>query len=251
MGVLSDKGSEPLYSQLARIIQEEITSGKYRTDDQIPTEFELSDMYQVSRSTVRKAVASLVDKGVLVKVHGRGTFVGKPKIRHQTSGFLSATTGASLMGKRLDTQLLFNGWDTPTDKERDFFGLGKKDRVVYLHRLGLVGGNPVSIEKIRFGPAYAALLEDYSEGSLYKLLEEKYGIFPKDGTKTFEICYATLEETELLQIPRGTALMLIEDNVFDQNGQPLHITKRVYRGDMLKYGISADDAGFGGNNPPT
>lgn len=45
------------------------------------------------------------------------------------------------------------------------------------------------------------------------------------------------EEAELLDVPRGSALMLIEDMVYDSNGTPLHISKQVVRGDKFKYAL--------------
>lgn len=57
------------------------------------------------------------------------------------------------------------------------------------------------------------------------------------GSKTIELCYASSEEAELLDVPRGSALMLIEDMVYDSNGTPLHISKQVVRGDKFKYAL--------------
>ena len=71
MSDLCANSSVPLYCQLASKIQEDIYSGILKPDEQIPPEFDLSEMYQVSRSTVRKAIAKLVSDDLLIKIHGQ------------------------------------------------------------------------------------------------------------------------------------------------------------------------------------
>ncbi len=66
---------EKLYIQLTRIFTEEICSGRWQLQQQIPTEEELCKKYDVSKITVRQAVSNLVSEGYLVKRQGKGTFV--------------------------------------------------------------------------------------------------------------------------------------------------------------------------------
>ena len=70
----------PLYFQIKEIILSEILSGNLQTGDLIPTEVEFSQMYKVSRSTVRQAILELVNEGYLCRLKSKGTFVSKPKI---------------------------------------------------------------------------------------------------------------------------------------------------------------------------
>ncbi|MDO5733440.1 MAG: GntR family transcriptional regulator, partial [Eubacteriales bacterium] len=59
--------SQPLYVRLSDHIRENIESGIYQVGQQIPTENELIDRFNVSRITVRKAIQSLVDQRLLKK----------------------------------------------------------------------------------------------------------------------------------------------------------------------------------------
>ena len=72
-------------------------------------------------------------------------------------------------------------------------------------------------------------------GSLYAVLQKEYNIHPLTGSETIKLCYASSEESELLDVPRGSALVLIVDQVYDSTGKPLHISKLVLRGDKFKY----------------
>jgi GntR family transcriptional regulator len=65
-------------AQVATDIEADIDSGALAPDTRLPTETELADQYGVSRVTVRRAIAALRDRGKLVTVHGRGTYVAMP-----------------------------------------------------------------------------------------------------------------------------------------------------------------------------
>ena len=69
-----------LYLDVKKDLLDKITSGEYSEGTIIPTEHELSDLYNVSRPTIRKAVQILVDAGYLEKKKKRGTIVCAPKV---------------------------------------------------------------------------------------------------------------------------------------------------------------------------
>ena len=80
MNKLNKNSSVPLYQQLVDEIKSQIDSGILKENDRIMTETELSDAYEVSRITVRKAISVLVDEDYLVKQQGIGTFVGVKRL---------------------------------------------------------------------------------------------------------------------------------------------------------------------------
>lgn len=234
---LNTVSSVTLYEQLANTIRNDICDGKFKQDERIPSEIELSEMYKLSRSTVRKAISNLVDEGLLVKIHGKGTFVATSKLKHASKSFLSFTKNVAGMGQKLVTKVISFSLEPSSDDDVEFFGISPDDTILELKRLRIVDNVPIGVETIHFTNQYKFLLDDDMNGSLYSVLEGKYNIIPSTGSKTFQLCYATLEESTLLDIPRGSALMLIEDQVLDNNSKPLHITKQVVRGDKFKYAV--------------
>jgi DNA-binding GntR family transcriptional regulator len=66
---------EKLYIQVARILINEIIGGRWKINDRIPSEDELCQTYQVSKTTVRQAINNLVADGYLMKIQGKGTYV--------------------------------------------------------------------------------------------------------------------------------------------------------------------------------
>lgn len=237
MGVLNSDTSKLLYDQLADIIRNDIYEGRFKQDDKIPSEFELSDIYHVSRSTVRKAISVLVSENLLVKIHGKGTFVSAAKVKNRESSFLSFTENVEKMGKSLTTKTLEISYELPTQNQQLFFQLSPDQDLLKIIRLRSIDKIPICIETTWFTKDYDSLKTKNLNGSLYAVLYNDYQIEPHTGSKSIEICYASRKEAELLDVPRGTALMLVEDYVYDNQEQPLHITKQVVRGDKFKYAL--------------
>ena len=73
--MLNPKSPVPLYHQLADILLERIRSGIYTTGQMIPSETGLAQQYGIGRPTVRQAMETLVQKGVIQRRRGAGTFV--------------------------------------------------------------------------------------------------------------------------------------------------------------------------------
>ncbi len=66
----------PLYRDLRATLMAEIVAGKFPVGARFPTDYELCERFQVSRYTVREALRSLQDDGLLVRLPGSGTVVG-------------------------------------------------------------------------------------------------------------------------------------------------------------------------------
>ena len=79
----------PLFEQLKNDLLEQIKKGIYISGQQIPTETELSELYHVSRITIRRAITELCNEGVLIKKQGKGTFVKERKIFRKLEHTLS------------------------------------------------------------------------------------------------------------------------------------------------------------------
>jgi GntR family transcriptional regulator len=74
------------WQQVADDIGADITSGRLAPNAKLPTELEMADQYGVARITVRRAVKELAERGLLVVIHGRGTFVAEPQIEQESDG---------------------------------------------------------------------------------------------------------------------------------------------------------------------
>ena len=79
--MLNQNSTIPLYEQVKEAIKLKIEQKEWKENTRVPSETELMKIYEVSRVTVRNALALLVDEGYLEKKQGIGTFVSKPRIK--------------------------------------------------------------------------------------------------------------------------------------------------------------------------
>ena len=100
---LVDEGG-PLYVQLRKRIESGISSGFLAPDMPIPPERDIARLTGLSRVTVRKAIAELVEKGVILQRQGSGSFVApaKPRVEQSLSGLTSFSEDMARRGLRSD-----------------------------------------------------------------------------------------------------------------------------------------------------
>lgn len=208
---LNEQDAQPLYKQLVQAISEGIHSGKYPEGSRLPSEQELSAIYQVSRITVRSALKELSEEGQVVRKQGKGTFVGKTKLTRNLSLATSFSRVCLENGKKPGAKMLFSGFENATEADIKYLSLERDSKVVCLRRLRFADGVPISVEEDRFPPRYDFLLgEDLTDRSLLELLEKKYGITFLCHHRTIELVYANHDLIKLLNCSSRTPLFFID-----------------------------------------
>lgn len=132
------------HSRLSEIFREKIYSREWKANSKIPSEHQLMDQYGLSRGTVRHAIKTLVDEGLLVQRHGKGTFVTEFGISHP-AGIRPISFAQSLrdQGKDFITLVLDKKvLQAPADVAREL-EMGKGDEALFLRRVRLVEGVPL------------------------------------------------------------------------------------------------------------
>ncbi|MDD3921869.1 MAG: GntR family transcriptional regulator, partial [Eubacteriales bacterium] len=134
----------PLYFQLKNIILEEIEKNDFPVDTMIPTENELSDMFDISRTTVRQAITELVQEGKLYRIKSKGTFVARPKINQDfIKRVESYDESIRRTGRVPSTRLLDMKTVPATDEVAAALALSLGDKTIYISRLRSADGIPV------------------------------------------------------------------------------------------------------------
>ena len=243
--MLKQDSSVPLYKQLSDIIRQSIDSGELKSGDKIPTEIELSNMYNISRITVRKAISDLVQLGVIVKKQGKGTFVNMPKIERKIQYLLSFTEACKANGLTVTNKILKKEVIDADPEDKKSLKLDDDDKLVYIQRLRCTTGDPLMLENNYFSfKKYKFLLNEDLDGSLYELLAKKYQITPSDPENSrkdktsIEIVKASKTEHELLNVPIGEPLFYIKTLIVDSLDQPIHIGKQYVIGERYKFVLS-------------
>lgn len=232
--MLKQDAITPLYVQLMDELEASIRNGVYKPGDKIMTEAEMAREYGVSLITVRKAVGSLMEKGLVVRKQGKGTFVTKPKYSRNMKKLQSFTEMCEQMGVKPGARVLENRLIAADKKVADRLGIEPGSNVVYISRLRLADGEPVQVEKSYFPLKYAFLLEeDLNDGSMFECLKEKAGAKVASSEKMIELCRATVEEAALMDVKKGDYLLFVKSTAYDENGEPMYAGIQLINGDRF------------------
>ncbi len=224
----------PLYVQLMDIIEKDIKNGKYKPGDKIMTEAEMAKAYGVSLITVRKAVGSLMEKGLVVRKQGKGTFVTKPKFSRNMKKLQSFSEMCEQMGVVPGAKMLENRLETADEKVAQRLGIEPGSNVVYISRLRYADREPVQLERSYFSLKYAFLVDaKFDDNSLLDYLHEKAGVRVASSEKVIELCRATAGEAELLGVKKGDYLLFVRSTAYDDNGDPLYAGIQIINGDRF------------------
>lgn len=235
MGVTSKKKLTQ-YERLAGTLRDRIAAGTYARGDKLPSEMELKDESGLSRSTVRHALKVLVDEGLVRTERGRGAFVADTPALHENNlVFSSYTKQVEGQGMKPTTRTVDSGFAKAAGSIAKFFDAAVGSKLVKLVRLRYLDDAPLCLETTYLPPSFETLIDRDINGSLYATLRQEFHRAPAQGHKTFEVCYASQNEAFLLNVERGQALILITDYVYDTDGRPLHVSKRIQRTDRAKY----------------
>ena len=229
----------PKYHQLATIIRQQIEGGLWKQQEAIPSERQLEQQYKLSRPTIRQAIDLLVRQGYLYRVHGKGTFVSPPKLQ---KGILELTSFSEDMrnrGLEPGQTILDFGMVPITSKVAKHLEVSDYQRqVLRIKRIRTGNGEPIGIQDSYLllpGDQTITRQEIEQRGSIYAILQEKFGIFPAAADETLEVTLATAEEASYLQVSEGSPLLLNERTLWSQDRQAVEFVSILYRGDRYKY----------------
>lgn len=205
------------------------------TDAQLPPERDLAELADVSRVTVRKAVARLVEEGLVEQRRGAGTFVRPPmpKLEHKLSALVSFTEYMRQRGKASTSQILRRGLFPPVPDEQMALGLSGGDLVARVDRLRSADGMAMALE-------WSSLPQDILpdpervETSLYDVLRAR-GNAPIRAVQRITAVNLGAADAELLHLPDGAAVLRIDRTGYLPSGRPIEFTRGLYRSDIYDF----------------
>ena len=231
----------PLFEQLATAIASDINAGVYAAGDMIPSERELSERYGISRVTVRRAIERLVQRGVLTKRQGKGTFVDSIHLERQITQTPEVLTFDQMcrdIGRTPGTKVLGVDRMPARDRERRFLRLEEGSDVLWVHRLRSADGIPVMYENSIFPVEGFEFLinEVWDEPSIFSLVERRLGCSACDHTQsTLRVLKADAALARVLAVPVGEPLFLENVNFVDGQGEPLFIAHNYVVGTAMVF----------------
>lgn len=229
----------PKYQIIEQDIIDKIQDRTLRLGDQLMTEAQLCEQYQVSRMTVNKALTDLVTKGYISRTAGKGTFITEPPITktigQKVPGSFSAdirsinkTPGAILVEYRV-----LRAGDIPLVAQK--LSLNDDDLVHYIHRVRTSDQVPIALSCTYIPCKYLPALDVTAlESSLYAYLDREYHIHPQALDYTFNALLPTSRQKELLQVDSCALLKSCHRSIIE-SGVLFEYTETYYAGNRYTY----------------
>lgn len=227
-----------LYYQIQEFISRKIKTSEWPPGYKIPTEEELSKMFNVSRATIRYAISELAYEGILIKRQGIGTFVADGVDDIKTGNLSSLNFWSELGNKHILKRFSI-----------------VKAKFSVASRLNLTSGTPVTelyrlrcsndlvpfaVVKSYFSADYFSSLKDEKlDGMLYGLLEKRCDLKIKTIRSDIEPVMPTPEECENLKISKADVpTLMLSWNCYDFLDNPIIFTKHIISSDKCKLSIT-------------
>ena len=211
---------EPLWHQVELTLRDLIERGEWSIGSQIPNEDRLSEMFGISRITVRHALRNLEASGFVRREHGRGTFVrGGVKVVGMR-GLTSFTEEMHTLALSPSTTLV-DAREVSADEEvAEALQITTGDPVIRLHRLRLGDNKPIGIQVTHL-PAFRVpgLVEEAGDiQSLYAWLKERHDITPVHAREVYRVGSITESDADLIGQPAGTPAFEVHRITYDARG---------------------------------
>ncbi|MFA6056545.1 MAG: GntR family transcriptional regulator [Thermodesulfovibrionales bacterium] len=225
---------QKLYCQLHEILKNQIGKGGWAVGAQIPTEEQLSSQYNVSKATVRLALAELVSMGYLKKMQGKGTFVRRKKPENRISVLMNLDDADVYYDTSNIIRIIENKTFKPLQEIGDCLYLSDDDHCLFISRLIITNGSPLLLQKlyVPYGllPGIVAA-EEITSISPYHFLEGRCGIKIKRMTETTDLTHLSKEEADLLELTYGATVLRIKQICYANGDAPVSFSESLYRTD--------------------
>ncbi len=227
----------PRYIQIADSLLEQIESGELTPGDRLPPERTLSEAEGVSRMTLRAALHSLEQKGLVKRRQGAGTFVSEPKIERQAGKLVPFTENMQRREYTTGAKIILCEHRPARPTIAKMLEIPPSALIYVIHRLRSINQEPVLFETFAMPVDRFRGLErhDLEARSVYEIAETEYGIVASQAQQSLEPVVANDYEAGLLGIEPGAPLMLERRLAFDQLGRPMENGKDLYRGDRFRF----------------
>jgi DNA-binding GntR family transcriptional regulator len=230
----------PLHHQVRNYLLGCMERGELLPGQKLLQEREYAARFGISLAPVRQAILDLVKEGYLYRVPGRGTFVREQKVEEKISILSSFTE--SMRAKGLSAVLRVV--ELRIDKAPAVVRLipeTQDQQFVFLQRVALVGGTAMALLTSylpsRLVPGLESL--DLNGQSLYRTLEERYGIVLARAESSIEVVRCRGTQSIVLGVPQGTPMLQVEGKTYDVKDQFVEFAQVLYRADRFRFTIES------------
>ncbi|CCI82121.1 GntR family transcriptional regulator [Lactobacillus hominis] len=227
---------EPMYIKIHNQIKKDIENKKYTVGQRIPAERQLALKFNVSRMTLRQAIKTLEDEGILERRLGSGTYVASQKVQEKMSGVMSFTDITRSNGQVPSSRLISYRVTKPSLSEKEKLKIEDTDLVLRMERVRSADNVPICYEvaTIPF-KLVSKFSKDEISTSLYKTLEEKGSYKIGNVTENIGASVASENDARLLSVHKGEALVTRRQVTELSNGVPFEYVRASYVAERFEF----------------
>jgi GntR family transcriptional regulator len=232
--------SMPLHARISQLMIDLIERGDLAVGERLPAERELAEMLGVSLAPVRQAILDVVNKGLLVRGRGRGTFVRGHGLDEKISILHSFTESMRAQHVEVDTRVLHQGRVPVLPEVVSALGL-RETAAMLLERVAIVDKEPVALLYAYLSlRVYPGLVDTpLANRSLYETLRDRYGTVVTEADSVIEVVRSTSAEADKLGIEVGEPLLRVEGTAFSDSRKPVEYFRVLYRGDRVRFHLES------------
>jgi GntR family transcriptional regulator len=241
----------PLHKQISDWLREQIEEGSLKKNEKLPSENELSDTFEVSRVTVRRALQTLENEQLIYRCQGLGSFVSDHRTHQsfaQLKDFDEELAGSSLQAS---SKVISLRQEKVSEEVASYLNLKEDSVVVKLERIRLGNGQPIAYDITWLPVFYGQLIEgfDLEETTIFKVLENEFEISVEKGCYRLEATVANATLASHLDVEEDTPLLLINRISYTIGDKPIYFQKRFYRNDKIVFEVRTQRGGSDRKRP--
>jgi GntR family transcriptional regulator len=219
-----------------------IAKAKIGPGRQLPPEPQLAGELGVSRPTLREALRSLEDEGVVTRSPGAGTFVAhRPRLRNNLDVNFGVTDAIRQAGMEPGYRGAITTIETAPEAERDRLALGPGQEVVVVERVRTADGRPVAFTRdilpVRLLEGRPDVIQRLASGSIYDTMERELDVVIHHGVASFAPTRASKLVASRLRVARGTLLLYLHQVDYDQEGRPILSSHEYHLADAFEFTV--------------
>ncbi|WP_026583601.1 GntR family transcriptional regulator [Bacillus sp. J33] len=224
----------PLYRQVEKILEEKIIAGQWEVGRQLPTEQELSDLFEVSTITVKRAVIELVNKGYLFRQRGKGTFVSGAAKEQDLNSIIALSTGSD---QEHPHELLSFKYEAAGAEIAQKLKIDSADEVIKIERLKIENNDPLALEYTYLPADRCPGLtpDDINNDLIFNLLKNRFHISLVRAKVFIRPYILPKNQSKLLQVEPGTAVFEWERITYTKQEDIIEYSKFYIRDDKEVY----------------
>ena len=231
----------PLYYQIMEDIRQSIREGRLLPGEKLPTEQWLCEHYDVSRVTIRKALAELTSSGQIQGFRGKGNYIATPNIQLSISHMASlhrALTGSGIIATSQILSIKNVSAPPVVAKNTE---LSSSTQMIEVHRIRYANGSPIAEQTIYLPEAFGEKLplEKLDTDSLYDMFQ-RFGINIAYSNQSFMAIFADDAACRNLQLEGNRALLSIHATVYNTDNEIVEYSINNYVPDRYTYNIRLD-----------